>query len=415
MKIQEIKPMEKSRIFLSPPHMGEKELEYVLDVFRSNWMAPVGPHITAFEEAICRLTGAEYGVALSSGTAAIHLALILAGVERGDEVICQSLTFAGSAFPVLYQGAVPVFIDSEPGTWNMDPGILEEAIRERQRQGLRVKAILPVHLYGMPARMDEIMEISRRYEIPVIEDAAEALGSLYKGRHLGTDGLMGILSFNGNKIITTTGGGMLVSRNRQLMEKARFLSTQARDEAPHYEHSQLGFNYRMSNLLAGVGLGQLSVLQERVRARRHNFRKYQQYFRELKMRGFHVRMCHEPTGFFSNRWLTVILVDPGCCQGVTREKLRLAFGKARIETRPMWKPMHLQPLFREAPCYGGRISERLFDQGLCLPSGSALTPGEFERILRVMNSVFRAPVTGRRAFKRHETVQIAGNFGSAPS
>ncbi|HOY52801.1 MAG TPA: aminotransferase class I/II-fold pyridoxal phosphate-dependent enzyme, partial [Prolixibacteraceae bacterium] len=207
--------MEKSRIFLSPPHMGEKELEYVLDVFRSNWMAPVGPHITAFEEAICRLTGAEYGVALSSGTAAIHLALILAGVERGDEVICQSLTFAGSAFPVLYQGAVPVFIDSEPGTWNMDPGILEEAIRERQRQGRRVKAILPVHLYGMPARMDEIMEISRRYEIPVIEDAAEALGSLYKGRHLGTDGLMGILSFNGNKIITTTGGGMLVSRNRQ--------------------------------------------------------------------------------------------------------------------------------------------------------------------------------------------------------
>jgi dTDP-4-amino-4,6-dideoxygalactose transaminase len=267
----------------------------------------------------------------------------------------------------------------------------------------------------MPARMDEIMEISCRYGIPVIEDAAEALGSRYKGRHPGTDGLMGILSFNGNKIITTTGGGMLVSKSRELIEKARFLSTQARDEAPHYEHSQMGFNYRMSNLLAGVGLGQLAVLQERVRARRRNFRKYQHYFRELKMRGFHVRMCHEPAEFFSNRWLTVILVDPGCCQGVTREKLRLAFGKARIETRPMWKPMHLQPLFREAPCYGGRISERLFDQGLCLPSGSALTAGDFERITRVMNTVFRAPVTGKSAFRRREPLRIVGSVGPAAS
>ncbi len=368
--------------------MGEKELAFVTDVFRSNWMAPVGPHLTAFEEEICRLTGGGYAVALSSGTAAIHLAMILAGVERGDEVICQSLTFAGSVFPVVYQGATPVFVDSEAITWNIDPQILEEAVRDRLARGCRVKAILPVHLYGMPARMDEIMEISTHYGIPVVEDAAEALGSFYRERHLGTDGFLGVLSFNGNKIITTTGGGMLISKNKALIERARFLSTQARDDAPHYEHSQVGFNYRMSNLLAGVGLGQLQVLKERIKARRRNFRRYQTYFRHLRSYGYLVRMGSEPPGFFSNRWLSVILVDPESCRGITRERLRLAFQAANIETRPLWKPMHLQPVFRGVPAYGGRVSERLFDQGLCLPSGSSLTEADFDRIFAVLDKVF---------------------------
>lgn len=380
--------MDEKRIFLSPPHMGEKELAFVTDVFRSNWMAPVGPHLTAFEEEICRLTGGGYAVALSSGTAAIHLAMILAGVERGDEVICQSLTFAGSVFPVVYQGATPVFVDSEAITWNIDPQILEEAVRDRLARGCRVKAILPVHLYGMPARMDEIMEISTHYGIPVVEDAAEALGSFYRERHLGTDGFLGVLSFNGNKIITTTGGGMLISKNKALIERARFLSTQARDDAPHYEHSQVGFNYRMSNLLAGVGLGQLQVLKERIKARRRNFRRYQTYFRHLRSYGYLVRMGSEPPGFFSNRWLSVILVDPESCRGITRERLRLAFQAANIETRPLWKPMHLQPVFRGVPAYGGRVSERLFDQGLCLPSGSSLTEADFDRIFAVLDKVF---------------------------
>lgn len=398
--------MDDKRIFLSPPHMGEKELAFVTDVFRSNWMAPVGPHLTAFEEEICRLTGGGYAVALSSGTAAIHLALILAGVERGDEVICQSLTFAGSAFPVVYQGATPVFVDSEAITWNMDPQILEEAVRERLARGGRVKAILPVHLYGMPAKMDEIMEVSTHYGIPVVEDAAEALGSFYRERHLGTDGLLGILSFNGNKIITTTGGGVLISKNKALIDKARFLSTQARDEAPHYEHSQIGFNYRMSNLLAGVGLGQLEVLKERIKARRHNFRRYQTYFRHLRNYGYFVRMGSEPTGFFSNRWLSVILVDPESCRGITRENLRLAFQAANIETRPLWKPMHLQPVFRGAPVYGGRVSERLFDQGLCLPSGSSLTGADFDRIFSVLDKVFMAAAKPSPLLRRHRPLRI---------
>lgn len=398
--------MQKSKIFLSPPHMGEKELEYVLEVFKSNWLAPVGPHITAFEQEICRMMEGGYAVALSSGTAAIHLALIIAGVERGDEVICQDLTFAGSAFPIVYQGATPVFVDSEPVTWNMDPVVLEEALRERVARGARVKAILPVHLYGMPARMDAIMEISTRYGIPVIEDAAEALGSFYQGRPVGSDGGMGILSFNGNKIITTSGGGILISRNREVIERARFLSTQARDDAPHYEHSQVGFNYRMSNLLAGLGLGQLEVLKERIRMRRRNFRKYQNYFRELRMKGYYVRMSLEPPGFFSNRWLTVILVDPESCRGLTREKLRLAFQAADIETRPMWKPMHLQPVFRGAPYYGGAVSERLFDQGLCLPSGSSLTNSDFDRIFRVLDRQFPSLAKWKTPFRHRHPLHV---------
>jgi dTDP-4-amino-4,6-dideoxygalactose transaminase len=307
----------------------------------------------------------------------------LFAVEAGDEVICQSMTFSASANPIRYQNATPVFIDSERDTWNMDPEFLEEAIKGRVAKGKKPKAIIPVHLYGMPAKMDEILAIAEKYRIPVIEDAAEALGSSIDGKKCGTFGAMGILSFNGNKIITTSGGGALVSTNEEYIKKATFLATQARDPAPHYQHSHIGYNYRMSNICAGIGRGQMEVLPERVEQRRKNFSFYENELKHFEGISF----VKEPEGFFSNRWLTTILVDPEKTNGVTREDIRLALEKENIESRPLWKPMHLQPVFQPFPYYGKNVAQNLFENGLCLPSGSNLTAGELERVLQVFKSV----------------------------
>lgn len=378
-----------SRIWLSSPHMGKEEINFINEAFAENWVAPLGPHVDGFEKDLATFTGAAHVAALSSGTAAIHLALILLDVKPGDEVICQSFTFSATANPIVYQHATPVFVDSEPETWNMDPGFLEEAIRERLRKGHKPKAIIPVHLYGMPARMLEILDIARSYGIPIIEDAAEALGSSIQGKMCGTWGTMGILSFNGNKIITTSGGGALVSDDEALVKKARFLATQARDQAPHYQHSHIGYNYRMSNIVAGIGRGQMMVLPERIQARRANFERYKQFFNEMNNKGYWVEMLAEPPGYFSNRWLTTIIVDPRKNNGVSREMIRLAFEKENIESRPLWKPMHLQPVFSHCPFYGEGLSETLFQNGLCLPSGSNLTEADFERIFNVLSSIFK--------------------------
>lgn len=377
-----------SRIWLSSPHMGKEEINFIHEAFADNWVAPLGPHVDGFEKDLSAFTGAGHVAALSSGTAAIHLALILHGVGPGDEVICQSFTFSASANPIVYQQATPIFVDSEPETWNLHPAYLEEAIRDRIMKGKKPKAIIPVHLYGMPARMPEILEIAKAYEIPVIEDAAEALGSSINGKMCGTWGRVGILSFNGNKIITTSGGGALISDDESLIQKARFLATQARDPAPHYQHSHIGYNYRMSNIVAGIGRGQMMVLTERIKARRKNFELYQNFFNEVNSKGYQVQMLPEPSGYFSNRWLTTIIIDPQKNNGITRESLRLAFEKENIETRPLWKPMHLQPVFSYCPYYGSSISENLFEHGLCLPSGSNLTDNDFERIFNVLLSIF---------------------------
>ena len=364
----------KDKIWLSSPHMGGTEEQYVKEAFDTNWIAPLGPNVDGFEKDLESYLGNDVHVAaLSSGTAALHLALIILGVKAGDEVICQSMTFSASANPIAYQGATPVFVDSEDRTWNMSPEYLEEAIKDRISKGIKPKAIIVVHLYGMPAEMDRIMEIADKYEIPVVEDAAEALGSTYKGRKLGTFGAMSILSFNGNKIITTSGGGALVSTNEDWIKKARFLATQARDNAPHYQHSHIGYNYRMSNICAGVGRGQMEVLQERVEARRLNYNFYKG---QLDADTF--TFPEEPTlNYFSNRWLTTVIVEGA----VDREVIRLALEKENIETRPLWKPMHLQPVFADASFYGDGTSERLFEKGLCLPSGSNLTMEEKNRII----------------------------------
>lgn len=363
--------------------MGEKEQQYVKDAFDSNWIAPLGPHVNAFEQELEQVTGSPHILALSSGTAALHLALIMAGLGEGDEVICQSITFSATANPIVYQNAVPVFIGSEPATWNMDPNALEDAIKDRLRLGKRVKAILPVHLYGMPALTDDLMSVARKYGIMVIEDAAEALGANYKGRHPGTDGIMGILSFNGNKIITTSGGGALMCREQAHKEHACFLSTQARDKAPHYQHSHIGYNYRMSNVLAAIGRGQLTVLEDRVKSRRANFSWYQEFFKNMDG----VTLPIEPEGCFSTRWLTTIQVEPDKTGGITREDIRLALDAENIEARPLWKPMHLQPVFARYPYYGSRLEERLFENGLCLPSGSNLVQKDFERIGAVLQKL----------------------------
>ena len=356
--------------------MGTEEQLYVNDAFESNWIAPLGPHVNAFEQELEKITGSPHILALSSGTAALHLALIIAGVSDGDEVICQSITFSATANPILYQKAVPVFVGSEPSTWNMDPEALEVAIKDRLQLGKKVKAIIPVHLYGMPALTDDLMHVANKYGIMVIEDAAEALGASYKGRHPGTDGVMSILSFNGNKIITTSGGGALLCSDAAYKEKAYFLSTQARDKAPHYQHSQIGYNYRMSNVLAAIGRGQLKVLEERVKSRRANFDWYRRFFQGMEGISF----LEEPEGLRSTRWLTTIIVDPEKTQGITREDIRLALEKDKIEARPLWKPMHMQPIFAQYPYYGSRFEESLFDHGLCLPSGSNLTDDDFIRI-----------------------------------
>jgi dTDP-4-amino-4,6-dideoxygalactose transaminase len=378
----------KPKIWLSSPHMGYMEQVYVNEAFDTNWIAPVGPHVDEFEKELCEYTGMKYAAALGSGTAAIHLALILLGVGRGDLVICQSMTFSASANPIAYQGATPVFIDSERDTWNMDPILLEKSVIELIAKGQKPKAIIPVHLYGMPAKMDIIMEIAAKYDIPVIEDAAEALGSDINGNKCGTFGLMNVLSFNGNKIITTSSGGALLSDDDELISKARFLATQARDDAPHYQHSHIGYNYRLSNVLAGIGRGQMQVLDSRVKQRRNVFNYYQRYFTEKNKNGYNVAFQPEPEGYFSNRWLTAILIDPSKNKNITREDLRLALEKENIESRPLWKPMHLQPVFKNSEFYGDGTSERLFDFGLCLPSGSNLSQEDLVRITSVMDSLF---------------------------
>jgi dTDP-4-amino-4,6-dideoxygalactose transaminase len=447
------------RIYLSPPHMGDLEKVFINDAFDSNWIAPLGPYVDGFEHDLATYTGVKHAAALSSGTAAIHLALILLDVQPGDYVICQSLTFSASANPIRYLGATPVFVDSEPETWNMCPIALEKAIiackngeiasnqpqtpssrrkaerpqtqtpssrhkaegpqtpnpssrREAEgphtpnhiiptrsggtstpkphhpdakRRGPKPKAILPVHLYGMPANMDEIMAIAAKYNIPVIEDAAEALGSHINGKQCGSFGDFGILSFNGNKIITTSGGGALLSNNEAMIQKARFLATQARDPAPHYQHSEVGYNYRMSNVLAGIGRGQMQVLNERIRQRRANHH----FYASLLDKTEGISFLPEPRGHFSNRWLTTILADPAKTGGITRETIRLALEAEDIESRPLWKPMHLQPVFASFPYFGTGVADRLFDQGLCLPSGSSLTPTDRERIANVLRRVFK--------------------------
>jgi dTDP-4-amino-4,6-dideoxygalactose transaminase len=324
--------------------------------------------------------------ALSSGTAAIHLALIMLGVKPGDEVIASSFTFSATVNPIAYQGALPILIDSEADTWNMSPELLETAIKDRISKGKKPKAIIIVHLYGMPAKMDAIMELANRYEIPLIEDAAEALGSKYKNQSLGTFGILGVLSFNGNKIITTSGGGALISNDEKLIAKSRFLATQARDSAPHYQHSEIGYNYRMSNIVAGIGRGQLEVLDEHIALRRRNFTFYKEQFSEFEGISFH----QEPDeNYFSNYWLTCITVDPAKMKGISREDIRLALDAENIESRPLWKPMHLQPVFSHCPFYGNGISEKLFQTGLCLPSGSNLTTDEKERIMGIILKTFR--------------------------
>lgn len=377
-----------NKIWLSSPHIGNNELQYVNEAFATNWIAPLGPHVNAFEHGLQKQTQTKHAAALSSGTSAIHLALILSGVQVGDTVFCQSITFSASANPIAYQGAIPVFIDSELDTWNMDPLLLRTALEEAKLNGKLPKAIIAVHLYGMPAKMDKILSIANEYGVPVIEDAAEALGSNIDNKPCGSFGEFGILSFNGNKIITTSGGGALVSDNAEMIEKARFLATQARDSAPHYQHSNIGYNYRMSNVLAGIGRGQLEVLKDRVEARRANYQRYVSYFSRLKEKGFNIKFQEELDGYFSNRWLTCILVDPKLNYGLTREIIRLALEADNIESRPLWKPMHQQPVFANCKSYINGVSDKLFEDGLCLPSGSNLTDEEFIRIFDSLDVIF---------------------------
>jgi dTDP-4-amino-4,6-dideoxygalactose transaminase len=374
--------MNNPKIWLSSPHMSGKEFEYVKEAFDTNWIAPLGPHVDGFERDLCNFTGSKNAAALSAGTAAIHLALIILGVKSGDEVICQSFTFSASANPIVYQGASPIFIDSEKETWNMCPLQLRKAILDRIANGKKPKAIIPVHLYGMPSKMNEIMSIANEFDIPVIEDAAEGLGSNINGKACGTFGHLGILSFNGNKIITTSGGGALISDNEGYINKARFLATQARDKAPHYQHSHIGYNYRMSNVCAAIGRGQLTVLQYRVNQRRLNFELYYKHLGEING----ITFLHEPAGYYSNRWLSTILVDPSKTNGVTREDIRLALEKENIESRPLWKPMHMQPIFENYPFYGDGTSEKLFEQGLCLPSGSNLPESDLLKVVVIIKN-----------------------------
>ncbi|MEN9919594.1 MAG: hypothetical protein RL662_2030 [Bacteroidota bacterium] len=377
--------MNNNRIWLSLAHMGGKEQDFIKEAFDTNWVVPMGPNVDGFENDIERFLGNNsYVAALSAGTAALHLGLILLGVGAGDEVLCQSFTFSASANPITYLGATPIFIDSEKDTWNMSPEFLERAIQDRISKGKTPKAIIPVHLYGMPAKMDEISAISKKYNIPVLEDAAEALGSIYKGVNCGTLGDIAALSFNGNKIITTSGGGALVSKNKEYVIKSRFLATQARDNAPHYQHTHIGYNYRMSNVVAGIGRGQMLVLPERVTARRSNNEFYRNHLSHIKGISFQT----EPNdNFYSNYWLTSILVDPEKTGGKTRENLRLALERANIESRPLWKPMHMQPIFAGCPFYGDGTSESLFNNGLCLPSGSILTNQDLLRVVDVIKEI----------------------------
>jgi dTDP-4-amino-4,6-dideoxygalactose transaminase len=374
----------KEKIWMSSPHLGGNELKYIHSAFEGNWIAPLGPNVDGFENDLKTYLGTKEVAALSAGTAAIHLSLVLLGVQAGDEVLASSFTFSATVNPITYIGAKPVLIDSEKDTWNMSPELLETAIKDRLSNGIKPKAIIVVHLYGMPAKIDQIASIANRYDIPLIEDAAEALGSRYQGKALGTFGKLGILSFNGNKIITTSGGGALVSEDAELISKARFLSTQARDTAPHYQHSHIGFNYRMSNIVAGIGRGQMEVLDLRVAQRRANHQFYEGFFKQIES----VELFSEPsTDYFSNYWLTTIIINPEKA-GTNRETLRLAFEQENIETRPLWKPMHMQPIFHHCLSYTDGTAEHLFENGLCLPSSSNLTDESKSRILKVLNQVF---------------------------
>ncbi|WP_349410682.1 DegT/DnrJ/EryC1/StrS family aminotransferase [Pseudalkalibacillus sp. SCS-8] len=371
---------DKEKIFLSPPHMTGNEMEYVQEAFNSNWIAPLGPNVDAFEKGIAEYVGAKGALAVSSGTAAIHLALSLLGIGEGDTVLCSTLTFVASANPILYLGAEPVFVDSEPDSWNMSPAALEKAIREEMKRGKIPKAIIVVHIYGLVADMDKICEISKRYGIPIIEDAAESLGSTYKGRQSGSIGDFGIYSFNGNKIITTSGGGMLVSNDIESIERARFLSTQARDPAIHYQHSQVGYNYRMSNILAGIGLSQLKVIKERIKQKRTVFERYVHGFQGIP----EITFMPELEQTYSNRWLTTILLQPSRGPGSPSyilNKLR----DEQIEARPIWKPLHLQPLFKKMRFYthfnDKSVAEGIYANGLCLPSGSNLSLIQQRRVI----------------------------------
>jgi dTDP-4-amino-4,6-dideoxygalactose transaminase len=369
--------MKNNKIWLSSPHMGGREQKYVQEAFDTNWIAPLGPNVSGFEQDLkVYLKSNQYVAALNSGTSAIHMGLILSGVIEGDTVVCQSMTFSASANPIVYQGATPVFIDSEKETWNMCPVALEEAIKDCITKGKKPKAIIVVHLYGMPAKMDEISAIAKKYKISLIEDAAEALGSSYKGQKCGTFGDFGILSFNGNKIITTSGGGALVCKTETSKNKAIFLATQARDNALHYQHSEIGYNYRMSNVVAGIGRGQMEVLDDHVALRK----KMNQFYKELFKDVEGITVFKEPNNdYVSNHWLSCILIDE-TKTGITPNLLRQTLLEDNIESRPLWKPMHLQPVFKEVPYYGVTVSEDLFKKGLCLPSGSNLTENDLERI-----------------------------------
>jgi dTDP-4-amino-4,6-dideoxygalactose transaminase len=374
-----------ARIYLSPPHMGGDELKLVQETFASNWIAPLGPQVDAFEKEFAGTVGVPYAVALSSGTAALHLALRWLKLKPSDEVVCSLFTFVASVNPVLYEGATPVFVDSEARSWNMDPALLAEAVEDRIQRGKKPQAVILVHLYGQSADIDGVAEICVRHEIPLIEDAAEAPGATYKGKAPGSVGLCGMFSFNGNKIITTSGGGMLVSQDKALIDKVQFWATQARNPAPHYEHSEVGYNYRLSNVLAAVGRGQLHVLKQRAEARRRNFEYYQKALGDLPGLAF----MPEADYGRCTRWLTCITIDPEAA-GMDREKVRLAMTAENIESRPVWKPMHLQPLFRNCAYYGGAVAERLFDHGRCLPSGSKLTTTDRDRVIDVIRRVYKS-------------------------
>jgi dTDP-4-amino-4,6-dideoxygalactose transaminase len=370
-----------SKIWLSSPHMSGKELTYINKAFETNWIAPLGPNVTGFESDIQEyLKDDSLVAALSSGTAAIHLALILLGVKQGDEVICQSMTFSASVNPIVYLGATPIFIDSEKETWNISPEQLEIAIKDRINKGKKPKAIIAVHLYGMPYKVEEINNIANAYDIPILEDSAEAFGSTYKNKKCGTFGKISILSFNGNKIITTSGGGALVTKDSIIKEKAVFLATQARDKSAAYLHSHIGYNYRMSNVLAGIGRGQMEVLDKRVKARRDNYNFYSDNLNEIEAISF----IDEPKEHFSNRWLSCILTKSASMHN----ELRIKLEESNIESRPLWKPMHQQPIFKDYPKYLNGVSDELFKKGLCLPSGSNLTDIELNRVLSVIKTYF---------------------------
>ncbi|MEG1936788.1 MAG: DegT/DnrJ/EryC1/StrS family aminotransferase [Rikenellaceae bacterium] len=377
--------MEK-KIWLSLAKMSGNEQKYIQEAFDTNWVVPLGPNVNGFEQDLQHFLGDanKYVVALSAGTAALHLGLIMAGVEAGDEVICQSFTFAASANPIAYIKAMPVFVDSEKDTWNMSPILLEEAIKDRiAKTGKTPKAILPVHLYGMPARMDKIVAIAKKYNITIVEDSAEALGSEYKGQKCGTFGLYAGLSFNGNKTITTSGGGALVCPSEEAAKRVMFFATQARDNAPHYQHTHIGYNYRMSNICAGIGRGQMTVVNEFIARRRAIHNIYKTELADVKG----ITVFDNPTSDFnSNHWLTCIIIDKKTT-GFDREDLRLAMDKANIETRPLWKPMHLQPVFADAPSYVDGTSEDLFDNGLCLPSGASLNDDDILRVINVIKNL----------------------------